>query len=297
VSSSAILPAAFGAPAQPTPSVQNLRPPSQLRFNLDSVQPPSMLYVGLDDRLHVQLYASFNLPGAPVLVVRILKVDGTISIQEERLPITALATITTFAFYVPEGYILNASVSTGGTICPRGLLYCQIDIIRGAGKDGTQKHKLSGGYLSLFNSVCWPETVADPPALGHGALLQLPITAAAGQEFQVVAPTGSRARLLSIYAIFVTSAAVSTRQPLFTLGPGPVFSVPAPSNQAASLTQYYSGGPGVGYQVAIINRCTFPTPVDFWVPGGAAIVTSSTGGLQAGDQYTGTVAVELCIDN
>jgi hypothetical protein len=256
-----------------------------------------MLYVGLDDRLHVQLYASLNLPAAPVLVVRILKVDGTISIQEERLPIANLAAVTTFSFYVPEGYILNASVSTAGVVCPRGLLYCQIDIIRGAGKDGTQRHKLSGGYLSLFNSVCWPETVADPPALGHGCLTTIAIAGAAGQEFQVVAPTGSRARLLSIYAIFVTSAAVSTRQPLFTLGIGPQLSVPAPSSQAASLTQYYSGGPGLGYQVAILNRCTFPTPVDFWVAGGAPIVTSSTGGLQAGDQYSGNVGVELCIDN
>jgi hypothetical protein len=256
-----------------------------------------MLYVGLDDRLHVQLYASYALPAPLLLVVRILKVDGTIAIQEERLPMPNLAALQTYAFYVPEGYILNASVSSAGVVCPRGLVYCQLDIIRGAGKDGTQKHKLSSGYLSLFNSVCWPETVADPPALGHGALTNLPITAAAAQEFQVLAPTGSRARLLSIYAIFVTSATVSTRQALFNLGLGTQFSVPAPSTQAASITQYYSGGPGVGYQIAILNRCTFPTPVDFWVQGGAPIVTSATGGLSPGDQWSGSVCAELCIDN
>lgn len=297
MSSSAILPAAFGAPAQPTPSVQNLRPPSAVRFSLDNVQPPSMLYVSIDDRLHVRVYAISNFVGIPLLVLRILKVDGSISVQEERLNNITTSALTTFSFSLPEGYILNTSIISPGGATIRGSAYVLIDIIRGAGKDGTQSHKLTSGYLSLLNPVCWPEALQDPPALGHGSLVPMPIVAPAGQEFQVLTPIGARGRLISIYAIFVTSAAVATRQALFTLGSGPAFSVPAPSTQAASLTQYYSGGPGVPYQIALLNRCTFPTPVDFWVGGNLPLVTSSTGGLQAADQWSGYVYAELAVDN
>jgi hypothetical protein len=256
-----------------------------------------MLYVGLDDRLHVRIFPVLLLPPVPLLVVRILKVDGSISVQEERLAGLVLATMNTFAFSLPEGFILNVSITggPGGTV--RGTVYTLIDIIRGAGKDGTQSHKLTSGYLSGLNPVCWPEALPDPPALGRGALTVLPITAAAGAEFVVSTPIGARGRLMSIYAVLVTSAVVATRQALFTLGLGPVFVVPAPSTQAASLTQYYSGGPAVSYQVALLNRCTFPTPVDFWVGGGSALVTSSTGGISAGDQWSGNVLAELTVDN
>jgi hypothetical protein len=253
--------------------------------------------MGLDDRLHVQLFATSALPGNPMLYVRILKVDGTIAVQEERLPMPTLATLTTFAFFVPEGFILNACVSAGGGASARGTVYAQIDIIRGAGKDGTQRHKLSAGYLSQHNSVSWPEVIPDLPALGRGAITFFPIVAAAGTEFSVSLPAGSRARLMSIYAILVTSAAVATRQPTFALGGAPQLVIPAPSSQAASLTQTYSGGPAVGYQAAVVNRCTFPTPVDFWCPGGQVFVSSATGSLQAADQWSGNVSAELCVDN
>jgi hypothetical protein len=231
------------------------------------------------------------------LVVRILKVDGSISVQEERLAGLTLAVMNTFTFSLPEGFILNVSITggPGGTL--RGTVYTLIDIIRGAGKDGTQSHKLTSGYLSGLNPVCWPEALPDPPALGRGALIALPITAAAGSEFVVTTPTGARGRLISIYAILVTSAVVATRQASFVLGQTPNFTVAAPSTQAASLTQYYSGGPAVPYQAAILNRCTFPTPVDFWVGGGASLVTSSTGAISAGDQWSGNVYAELAVDN
>jgi len=296
VSSSAPPPLGGAPAAQPTPSVESHRPGSLLRFALDEVQPPTDLYVGINDRLRLRLFCQTNPATTPVLETRILKVDGTIAIQEEILPVIPVDVEADFVYYLPEGFVLNVCLKFGGGGYARGQMYAIIELVRGGGPFGVSSYKLANGYVSALNPVVWPNPMVDPPCLGRGAITKMQIVAAAGADFNVLLPPLARGRLMAIYATLTTAAGGGTRAAVFNLGFQPSFTIPMPSTQVGGLLQIYTGGPGIPLQPVNSFRVLFPTPVDFWLGPGGSFVNSVTSGILPGDQWAGQITAELAVE-
>jgi hypothetical protein len=276
--------------------VESHRPGSQLRFALEDVQPPADLYVGINDRLRIRIFCQTNAAINPVLETRILKVDGTIAIQEENLAGIVVDTEADFVYYLPEGFILNVCLKYGSGVYSRGQVYAIIELVRGGGAFGVSSYKLANGYLSALNPIVWPDPMADPPSLGGGAITKMPITAAAGADFNVLLPPLARGRLIAIYATLTTAAGGGTRAVVLNLGFQPSFAIPMPSTQVGGLLQIYTGGPGIPMQPVNSFRVMFPTPIDFWLGPGGSLVNSVTSSIAAGDQWAGQVTAELAVD-
>jgi hypothetical protein len=254
------------------------------------------LYVGINDRLRIRLFCHTNVALNPVLETRILKVDGTIAIQEEQLTGIVVNVEADFVYYLPEGFILNVCLKYGAGVYSRGQVYGIIELVRGGGPFGTSSYKLANGYLSTMNAIVWPNPMPDPPSLGRGALTVLPIAPAAGADFNVQLPGLARGRLISIYATLTTAAGGSTRAVVINLGFPPAIGIPMPSTQVGGLLQIYTGGPGMPMQPVNSFRVLFSTPVDFWLGPGGSLVNSVTSGLIAGDQWAGQVNAELAVE-
>ena len=282
-------------PAQPTPSVESHRPGSQLRFALEDVQPPTDLYVAINDRLRVRVFSQTNAV-TPILETRILKVDGTIAIQEETLSGIVVDVEADFVYYLPEGFILNVCLKSGQPGYSRGQVYAIIELVRGGGPFGVSSYKLVNGYLSPLNPIVWPDPMPDPPSLGGGAITKMQIVAAAGADFNVLLPPLARGRLIAIYATLTTAAGGGTRSVVLNLGFQPSFAIPMPSTQVGGLLQIYTGGPGIPMQPVNSFRVMFPTPIDFWLFSCGSLVNSNITLLQPGDQCAGQITSYLAVE-
>lgn len=118
---------------------------------------------------------------------------------------------------------------------------------------------------------------------------------AAGADFSAISVPNRLWKLGLLFGKLVTSSAVATRVPqviIQNIEGDTVAKLPAPSTQAASLTQFYTWG------IDILNQSVTGTDVsqslpDLWLPPGAKIVVT-TAAIDVADQWSlGATLLEL----
>ena len=260
-------------------------------FLTANVPPPSPLYVNLDDIIAVTVTNS--LPNLSLTVsYRLLRVDGQIVVASQTFIPASDRSPTGVHLNVPEGWLLGICVQASGGGLTRGQCYVTIGVQRPATQGVFRQLQLCSDYLSTRYILGWPGGVNRDSAEGPGApIVYLPANPAAGAEIIQVAPTVTRWTLQSIRFALTTSAAVGNRTVQFGIQDGFnhfFYLMNAATLQAPSTTVTYVVSPngfapsGAGYLAEI------PLPPVMRLPLGAGWSTS-TGGLDVGDQYSNIV--------
>lgn len=286
---------AQGAPALPTPGVQNLRPRQLTHFNIDQAGPPSNLYISLNDGLTVTV--NDWVGGITVLVeIQYLLPSGELIVQEERIATVAFAggnVVKTFR--MPECFLLRIGLSTIGSSF-RGQVWCAIGILH-AGVAGQQM--LAQGFVDVANRLQWPSGVWEPQVSGQGFYATQAITnPAVGADISFANLANARVRVVGMIATLTTSATVANRLVQLVTNDGTRNAQPAlaAAVQAASLAIQYLFTP-VGSSIApvgTIAQLSIPTPMTL-MP--SWLLNTLTQNIQAGDQWSAiTLALEKWFD-
>jgi hypothetical protein len=188
------------------------------------------------------------LIGPVLLELRIMRPDGTISVQEESQTITSAFTVFTKNVRLTEGWLLTASVSSGSVSALRGNCYTAVRILRGFPPAGTFAYTLTQGYVTPNSAVSWPGSIMEPPVAGQGMLRGQSVTnPAAGADWSLTVPANVRWSVLSIEATLVTDATAGNRQAFLEIvasGVG-LMRITPQTNQAPSQTKTYNWIPGI----------------------------------------------------
>lgn len=313
--SSVILP----LPGQPTegpdPNFKTPAIPNLVCFGFEDIDPPAAFYIQRDDVLLLE--AVTQLPSDTVtLSLRLLlpyqyiagqpdqgkhggltkqDLTGPGIIQTVQIQLALTAALTTKQQLVPllEGYILSATaIALSATVI--GATYARLKINRGSAPQPTINPftYLFSNYVTAFQPASWPAGVNVRPADGPGFLNQYaggPFTA--GTELTLSSGNPGRVRLAAFLATLVTSATVANRFPAFAITNQNDalihYEVQDTAAVPASTTITYSLAPG-GTNVrggGVPIFVTMPVPSPYFARNGLTI-TSSTTGLQVGDQWT-----------
>jgi hypothetical protein len=214
---------------------------------------------------------------------------------------TQLVLPTTFTgqfIQVPltEGYLLAVAANVLAANA-RGQTFVRAYVQRGAASLALTNafEALFGDYCTINGPIGWPNGRLIFPTEGPGNLRSITVTPpGAGNEWSLAVPLGARWAIRSISSTLVTSAAVANRTPTLVIKDNSVhtlFQAGNNNNQAASVTDVYSYGPGVAigqsgptaFQAAIPDALVLP---------GQFTIGSLTTNLQAGDAW-GPIQVEV----
>lgn len=274
-------------PAKPSPSVENFRPPTQIRFEVEQVSPHNYLYVTNSDTM--QIVCCSSTAGIGIVVnFKILRPDGTITVSQEQSTTVALPATATILAQLTEGFLMNVAVGNTGPNITRGDLFVTGILLRGRGNAATVNQCLFQGYATRQNRINWPYTNADAGSLGPGKLFARTIAnPAAGVDWQFALPAYTRARLTGVVATFTTSAVVNNRLPTLVIDDGVniIYEAPSPSTQAAALGVRYSWGSGVTATLINGSKVVVSLPVPAFIPVNGRF-RSLTPFMDAGDQWS-----------
>lgn len=274
-------------PAQPTPSVENLRAPTAIRFELEQVSPHSYLYVTQSDILTVQFVSTTAGIGVKVNY-KILRPDGTITVgQEDGLSVAAPG-LGQIQVALTEGFLMNVAVGNTGPNITRGDLFVFGILERGRGVARVTTQTLFQGYATRQNRINWPYTNTDAGTFAAGRLFARSMgNPAAGQDWQFATLPFTRTRLIAVVATFTTSAVANSRTPMIVLDDGVniIYEAPSPSTQIAGLSVRYSWGSGVTSTLINGSKVVVSLPVPAMIPVNGRF-RSLTPFMDAGDQWS-----------
>lgn len=315
--SSVILPP-MGQPTEgPDPNFTTGAVPNIVTFNFKDVAPPTAVYIQRDDKLSVKFRNSVAgmgfivslrllMPIGPIPGQPDAKADaGTLAaqaprgwinvIQREFFP-TSDRSPNTFLMDIAEGYLLSVSVAYDFNlgVVNRGQAFVTIGLARNTPSPG-RFIQLIEDDIGLEMDLAWPGGTIRAPTEGPGFIHSVAVAnPAAGADWSFTIPTGSRMRFRAGGAQLVTSATVATRATGFhaTDGVTEYMFAPAVQTQAASLTVRYDYLPGATAVALVGTQTSISLPSDPIFPAGHTI-GSATGGIQAGDQWSG---IEFCVE-
>ena len=273
--------------------ISGTRPPDA-GFATQLVQPPSALYVSPEEYIRLRINTTV-LPRLVDIAVRLLLADGTVQLITHSFTTTGVNSYLYYNVPLAEGFLLSVQVSTSDTVVARGETYVSVELVRGTEAAPIWIDTLCAGYLTQNYGPVWPQGGVEIPASEWGMPRQFGSSdPAAGVEWSITVPFGSRWRIIAVQYNLVTDATVANRFPRLT----------ATINGSAQT---------VGFCTTAITASTAPTivfgiPVQFsagtnlvqaaaLVPGlilpAGSILATVTQGLQAGDNATAaTVLVE-----
>jgi len=244
------------------------------------------LYVTGEDRIRIRSFC--GLAGVTLtLEARVLRLDGSISPQQEPHITNALRTEVTSTHAIGEGWLQHLNVRATVGTPRRGQCFVIVDLVRGQTGGVTPLGVLLQGYAKDTTGLAWPGMLHSDSADGPGCIRSITGTdPAAGVEVSETVPANARWRLLGVDVALVTDATVANREVVLVLDDGvlPLAEIASGTAQAASLTRRYSFAVGVqrgaGAVSTIINA---PIP-DGFLMGGHRIRTQTTG-IVAGDNF------------
>lgn len=274
-------------PAQPTPSVQNLRPPNEVRFELENVSPHNYIYITQSDLLTI-LTATATAGINFVVIYKILRPDGTITIGQDAALTLALPAATVLQLGLTEGFLMSVTVQTSSATVARGDLFVNGVLTRGKAPVSYVTQNLFQGYLTLQNRVNWPPINSDAGTTGPGRLIARSLAnPAVGTDWQFAPPVFTRTRLVGVVATFTTSAVVNNRAPALVIDDGVriLYAAPSPSVQAAATAVRYSWGAGVSSTIAAGGSVTVALPAPMLIPVNGRFRTL-TPFMDVGDQWS-----------
>lgn len=258
-----------------------------IHFKRMGVQPPSNLYVTLDDCLAVNVLSGVANP-ALVVVARLLRPDGVISYNHERIGAVPANTLTKFIFQLAEGFLLDVCVSAISSTLVAGDCFVRVDLQHNSQAGTSPFATLISGYVTATDTLPWPPIEpgqdATPPSGTSSVVVANP---AAGAEWLYTVPAGVPAILSSVHFIFTTSAAVADRVPHLVVDDGTNTLVQKThyTAQAASQAGEYNFAHFGGDDAAPVGYVVFPSFPPTAVKAGYRIGTLTTA-IDAADQYS-----------
>lgn len=266
-----------------------------IRYLTDHVQPPSALYITADDALIVT--ASNSVAGQSLTIVaQELLPDGRVQANQWSMTVPSTRAATTQLFPLAEGFLLNVSVTPTAVPTRRGQTWVTVGIRRGSLQGGVTLQQIIQDYVDTMTGAAWPYSTlhnslegrgyAEAMVLGNGPL---------GATMYVTVPAGANWQINTIYAYFVASAAVATRQIQLNIDDGTnvFYEDMVEATVTASQGQVSAWARLLGYaQTARVNGAVTRGLPDFrLLPGwriGLAVWS-----IQGGDQWQNvTVEVE-----
>lgn len=256
-----------------------------MRFAIEEVPPPSNLYVTLLDKLFVRITSS--LTGVSYKVeFRILTPEGLIVPDEEIITPGTAYTSQALAFNLPEGFLLNVTVTPVTTFVPRGATYAEVYLQRASGSAPTYTYKLASGYVLLSCPLSWPGGLIEHAVTRPGNFLVYTVNnPAVGTDWSYTMGANRRQRFVTACATLTTSATVANRFVQYNLFVG--------ANQVGGGAAGANITAGQSIQVIFANGVNqaaqgiLGMPTEWWMQGpGTCKFQILTTGLQAADQWS-----------
>jgi hypothetical protein len=260
-----------------------------VRFLTDRIPPPAPLYVSSDDVLLVQVNNTNATSPTVNIGIRFLSPDGQLMPQLETIVPSSSGAVNTKQIPMQEGFLLGLVVSSPLALM-RGECFVSVYIVRGFGL-GSQAtfHKLSQGYVTIFDSLAWPGGAMESSTSGQGNLRSITGTAVgAGVDISEVVPGGRRWRLLTFRAQLTASAAVANRAPSFQISESivrPLYAIDPLQAQTASQAFVYNWARGIGNRFANVGNVNQNAPIPDMLLFAGNTIKTVTANLQAGDQW------------
>ncbi len=247
---------------------------------------PSAFYLTGEDNLRA---VSLNGSTATRLsiVARVLDSDGVIHAFLLEHAMNTDRTAATTNHSLGAGWLLDcvAFVAAGAPVY--GHTFVRLQIVRGITGAFQELATLAQGYCNAVQRLAYPGSEVRSSLDQPGAVRSITGTdPAAGVEVSETVPTGARWQLLGLVVNFATSADVATRQVTVVADDGAnVYArLEAAAGQVASLSRFYSIGPGLGNTAPVTNSFQLPFPIDAHLLAGHRIRTT-TNNLQVADNY------------
>lgn len=259
-----------------------------VRFKLHDVDPPSLVYVRPPDALNLHVISTIVGGDSVQFIVRILRSDGTITIENFRVASTVAGLGINEPVELPEGYLLSVIAATP-TATFRGQTFVSATLryLKSLAGSTVDILVLFAGYVTSSSFQSWPGGTLVHPIEGNGNIRSITGTVpAAGAEISEVVPTATRWRLIAFRYALTTAIAVANRESNLVIDDGVNTYITDTSGftEAASLTDTFSWMLGVQRLQALqSNVLTLPLP-PVLLPAGHRIRTLTTN-IQAADQY------------
>jgi hypothetical protein len=251
------------------------------------VPPPSAQYVTLDDQLFITDFGIVS--GLSILVRgRVLRADGTIFRFVTRFLSNGGPNGFTRIVPLAEGYLLDVTVLRDTSSTQRGTLFVQVSLGRGISTDHETSGLLISGYVAGIAALGWPNSILCAPTDGQGRIYRFNNAApAAGANFTITVPTGTRWRVQSLIGTLVSDANVANRQVFLRIDDGATiyFEMFANTVQAAGVTDKYIWSARQVAELAGSGDIVMAIPVNLVIEAGHRI-TSAVASIQVGDQWS-----------
>lgn len=277
-------------------AVQTVKP--AVSFLSRAVQPPSQVYVTSQDQLNC--VAASSVTGEAVTVTyRLLLPNGMLQVGQFVLTVLSGRALATRSEALAEGFLLSVSVKAAAATT-RGQTFVRLFLGNENLGVGQPSYMLMADYVTTAMAPGYPNGRQLTPVEGPGwPHLFAGTQPAAGADWVVTVPTNSRWRILSIFAVLVTSAVAGNRNLAiaftvggFAAGLNPA-TVSIPPSQVAQIT-FDSTAP----LTAIVPGFWHVSIPDGELQTGGSIIVSETFGLDVADQWHAPqLYVEEWLDN
>jgi hypothetical protein len=255
----------------------------------DNIQPPPQLYLYKEDDILWDVLSDSG-PITVSLEGTILQPSGITSRFTSDLTAPNIGLVSWQRFHAGEGFLLQVSIRAKTAGHNPGRVYIQLGISRDQTEKTAVTRQLIAGYIVDNFSLTWPWGVQknwlEGPGWVHDIIVADP---AAGANWIATVPAPQRWRLKSVLYTFTCSGVAANRRSrlvvLGEFGQQNVNTQPVLQQIAGSTNtySYFNGAPFV-VPVAGVN-VALPLPDVVLHSGGS--ISSSTNGLDAGDQYSG----------
>jgi hypothetical protein len=260
----------------------------EVTYDFDDAEPPWECYLGVNDRLLLQNWAS--VVGVVVTFnVLLLRPDNQVVPFKYTMVSVADFNEHNIVVQVAEGYILSASMTIGTQLGNRQYVWGCMSLARAPFTDQDAYRTLCQGSLNKFTGMSFP---AMPPTRfvdGAGNLSSYTQNnPAAGADFIYSVPGNVRQRLQSLSCTFTASAVAGNRLVNFIIDDGAtvVANIPTGITVVASGMNVFTLGDSLLQTAAFNGASTAASPSNLLLRAGWRI-RSSTGGILAGDQWSG----------
>jgi len=279
----------------PTPVSENYisltRPPAT-SFITGQVPAPTEMYVAGDAQIRLTIFnTQFQFPTTVTFSYKLILSDsGNITTFEELIQ-TTISSTGIFLFPLQEGFLVSAELAQGSA-ANRGQVFVVAEVVRGSGADLKFEKVLFADYVVSNQSIGFPTSRVEQSVDGRGFPDVVHSGAfTAGTEVNTSPRILERMNVIALSLGFTASAAVANRTPELRVtitqasGNRVIARIPIPGNITAGQVvglEYMASGPQ-----PVLNNGVYLMPL----PGGLIMrpgdtITTVTGGLQAGDQYT-----------
>jgi hypothetical protein len=257
-------------------------------FRRFKVIPPSALYITVDDIFQVNVWVGSSVQTV-VVSARILTPAGEIQrlVQQYSSEPVAPAGQNLHVIQGMEGFLLSLEVDAGSSNV--NTCFVRVVLQKGQGSSDIQTGLLlCQGYVSQYDSICFPTSVPQRSLDGRGGNVNFTVAnPAAGADWTTTVTNGLMWKPVSISALFTASGAAANRFPVLEFADITAkifFAVPVNAAIIAGQAIQCSWYPGAN-PVNVNNFQTMALPIDGRVGANMRIKTVTTA-IDAGDAWT-----------